>query len=106
MSRLGLVVSFISVIALVAFLASVSDEKSSGAELLASARVPKGKLPAQVDKETLATSLLTTVLHSNPSTPKKLKEILRVWRDHQISHLDPFSNTQVLPSCPCTSFTK
>ena len=91
-SRMGMVAGIISIIALVAFVASASDEHSGEADLLVKSQ--KGLQASKADKDTLAATLLMSVLHS---TPENSKRILRTWRDHQIAHLDSFGSTQVAP---------
>jgi len=86
-----MVAGIISIIALVAFVASASDEHSGEADLLVKSQ--KGLQASKADKDTLAATLLMSVLHS---TPENSKRILRTWRDHQIAHLDSFGSTQML----------
>ena len=80
---------FIAAVAVSVFIAATITRHSDETSLLT-----KGSKidTANVDRKTLAVTLLTSVLHS---TSKNTKHLLRTWRDNQIAHLNTFGNAQV-----------
>ena len=90
LSRLGLVGGFIVLVALVGFAAITVNKDSSNPAILAEKTATTSKNTKAT--ETLAATILTSVLHSSP---QKLMKILRTWKDNQISNLDSFDSKQV-----------
>ncbi len=77
----------IVLVALVGFAATTFNSKSVMLDAKNVATLKGAKA-----SETLAATILTSVLHSSP---KKLMQILRTWKDNQISNLDSFDSKQV-----------
>ena len=92
MSRLSLVAGFIAAIALVAVVGTAVNSNPSTLVQASAKTGNVGIKATKPDSETLAATILTSALHS---TPEKLMNVLRTWRDHQISNLDPFGGNQV-----------
>ena len=90
LSRLGLVGGFIVLIVMVGFAATTFNEGNTKAAILAAKTGATSKNTKA--SETLAATILTSVLHSSP---QKLMKILRTWKDNQISNLDSFDSKQV-----------
>ncbi len=90
LSRLGLVGGFLVLVVLVGFTATTFNEGTPKAAMLAAKAVATSK--SAKDSETLAATILTSVLHSSP---QKLMHILRTWKDNQIANLDSFDSKQV-----------
>ena len=82
--RLGLVAGLIAVVVVVGCVSAAVKQQSDGIDLLGD--------KVGSEKETLAATILTSAMHS---TPEKMMHILRTWRDHQISNLDPFESSKV-----------
>jgi hypothetical protein len=88
LTRLGLVAGSIVLVALVGFAATTFNSKSVMLDAKNAATLKGAKA-----SDTLAATILTSVLHSSP---KKLMQILRTWKDNQISNLDSFDSKQML----------